>query len=191
MPKTFTVEFNGPKFSAASQAALRKIPFIFVREFKSSSGKIHTVGQVPVQHEFAVKKWVRAGDVTLINVNPAKKGVRAFDARKPRKRKNPISEKTAHRLRKASPNTFKKMTDEEIKRAVKVKKNPIKKYLLAVESSGKKYFYNGRWFDSVKSKAYRFESKQAAMEIQDRANKAFPKNAPINFSIIPVNVIAA
>lgn len=35
---------------------------------------------------------------------------------------NPISEKTAHKLRKASPRTFEKMTDEEIKRGVKVKK---------------------------------------------------------------------
>lgn len=41
--------------------------------------------------------------------------------------KNPISEKTAHKLRKASPRTFMKMTDEEIKKAVKVKRNP-KKY---------------------------------------------------------------
>jgi len=40
--------------------------------------------------------------------------------------KNPISEKTAHKLRKAAPKTFMRMTDEEIKRGVKVKKNPIK-----------------------------------------------------------------
>jgi len=39
--------------------------------------------------------------------------------------RNPISEKTAHKLRKAAPKTFMKMTDEEIKRAVKVRKNPI------------------------------------------------------------------
>lgn len=40
---------------------------------------------------------------------------------------NIISEKTAHKLRKASPRTFMKMTDEEIKRAVKVKKSRKKK----------------------------------------------------------------
>jgi uncharacterized protein YdaT len=44
--------------------------------------------------------------------------------------KNPISEKTAHKLRKAAPKTFMKMTDEEIKRAVKVKKkNPAKRFV--------------------------------------------------------------
>jgi hypothetical protein len=42
-------------------------------------------------------------------------------------KKNPISEKTAHKLRKASPRTFEKMTDEEIKRAFKVKKKRVKK----------------------------------------------------------------
>jgi hypothetical protein len=40
--------------------------------------------------------------------------------------KNPISEKTVHKLRKAAPKTFMRMTDEEIKMGVKVKKNPIK-----------------------------------------------------------------
>ena len=46
---------------------------------------------------------------------------------------NPISEKTAHKLRKAAPRTFMKMTDEEIKRSIKVKskkkrisKNPVR-----------------------------------------------------------------
>ncbi len=68
------------------------------------------------------------------------------------------------------------------------KKNPIKKYLLAVESSGQKYFYDGKWFDSAESKAHRFESKLDAMKMQDRASKKFTKNALINFSIIPVSV---
>lgn len=45
---------------------------------------------------------------------------------------NPISEKTAHKLRKTAPGTFAKLTDEEIKKAVKVprkrtKKNPVTK----------------------------------------------------------------
>ena len=38
------------------------------------------------------------------------------------KRRNPVSEKTAHKLRKAAPGVFQRMTDEEIKRAVRVKK---------------------------------------------------------------------
>jgi len=42
-------------------------------------------------------------------------------------RKNPISEKTAHKLRKAAPATFQSMTDEEIKRAVRVKKKKKKR----------------------------------------------------------------
>lgn len=46
-------------------------------------------------------------------------------AKPPHRGQNPISEKTAHKLRKAAPKTFMKMTDEEIKKSVKVKKNPI------------------------------------------------------------------
>lgn len=39
---------------------------------------------------------------------------------------NPISEETAHKLRRAAPGTFARMTDEEIKRAVKVKRRRSK-----------------------------------------------------------------
>jgi hypothetical protein len=39
---------------------------------------------------------------------------------------NPISEATAHKLRRAAPGTFARMTDEQIKRAVKVKRRRSK-----------------------------------------------------------------
>lgn len=77
----------------------------------------------------AMPSWLTMGDR---GKNPSRKTNPVSVPRRDRTGKNPysISEKTAHKLRKAAPKTFMKMTDEEIKKAVKVKvkkrgKNPV------------------------------------------------------------------
>lgn len=96
--------------------------------------------------------------------------------------KNPISEKTAHKLRKAVPRTFMKMTDEEIKKSVKIeKKNPVrplkkKTYFIAARQ-GKYYGYlvfPGK-VDTDFNTAAIFKSKNTAIKIAEDMARHFPK----------------
>lgn len=93
--KFYTVKFKGPIKAAVSQAALRNITFISpytIRDY--DTGKYGTEGKVPVEQEFALKKWLKTGDVEITDMktNPRKKSrsrykhkriksSRAFDAR--------------------------------------------------------------------------------------------------------------
>lgn len=94
--------------------------------------------------------------------------------------KNPISEKTAHKLRKAAPGTFQHMTDEEIKRGVEVKrkkkrtvkkkakrKNPVSTLIKVFKHGpGEKKFqkvgyFTGTGWDTSAAKAEKYSAGKA------------------------------
>jgi hypothetical protein len=194
----FTVLFHGPKNSAISEAARRKIPFEVLEAYKNlETERFETIGKVSGNDEFALKKWEKTGEVKKvdyqkISLNPVKKKIaRAFDARKISKRKNPVSEKIAHKLRKAAPNVFKKMTDEEIKRAVKVKKNPGKPvsysetlyFIFGRTNAGSGYLTDHKTLTDKISDAIHFTDKKKAYLKMDEAEKA---TRWVKWEVVPI-----
>ena len=105
---------------------------------------------------------------------------------------NPISEKTAHKIRKAAPGTFAEMTDEEIKRAVKVprkkvKKNPAKKkvyrmpkietfYVIGgrVPNKGNGFLTERNTLTDRFAEALQFTTKKEADKVLSKVEKQFP-----------------
>lgn len=78
--------------------------------------------------------------------------------------KNPISEKTAHKLRKAAPKTFMGMTDEEIKRAVKVKKNPVRALKKPYIKTKTRFFFVDEKIGNTWKPLATFQNKFAAFD---------------------------
>lgn len=162
--KTIYIEFKGPKKSAISQAAIRNIPFEFMYESKGVDSKSLTVGRVSYDYLFKVNKWLKTGEVRVIDIesNP-----------KLRSKKNPV--------KKSRKRKFKKIIHALKRKIKKVIKNPkVKKetlFFIYAKRGGMAGLFN-RERNSLttdKADATHYHNKESAKAAVESLRKSFPK----------------
>lgn len=108
--------------------------------------------------------------LTATRMNPVKK------SRKRKFNKNPVDPFTKKRVRRKSIK----------QKAGGTVSYPTYKYFLAVETSGKLYYYNGKWFDDDRKKAHKFNNMSDVVKMRDKADKKISPTAPVIFKIISI-----